>query len=128
MVRWLEANGYDVSYFSGVDSATRGQELLEHKAFLSVGHDEYWSNQMRTPVTIAANTTYVVSYFTNSGDYAVDRQYFATQYTNGPLLALASGASGGNGVYRYGATNGFPTKSYQASNYWVDVVFAAGTG
>ena len=24
MVRWLEANGYDVSYFSGVDSDRRG--------------------------------------------------------------------------------------------------------
>ena len=31
-------------------------------------------------------------------------------------------------MYRYGATNGFPSKSYQASNYWVDVVFTAGTG
>ncbi|HUR03009.1 MAG TPA: hypothetical protein VM347_10755 [Nonomuraea sp.] len=29
-------------------------------------------------------------------------------------------------MYRYGATNGFPVKTFQASNYWVDVVFAAG--
>ena len=43
MVRWLERNGYDVSYFTGVDSDRRGAELLEHKVFLSVGHDEYWS-------------------------------------------------------------------------------------
>ncbi|HEU4942527.1 MAG TPA: N,N-dimethylformamidase beta subunit family domain-containing protein, partial [Gaiellaceae bacterium] len=43
MVRWLERNGYDVSYFSGIDTARSGPELLEHRAFLSVGHDEYWS-------------------------------------------------------------------------------------
>ena len=40
-----------------------------------------------------------------------------------PLIAPASSAEGGNGTYTYGATNAFPTSSYQASNYWVDVVF-----
>ena len=43
MVRWLERNGYDVSYITGVDTDRRGSEILEHKVFLSVGHDEYWS-------------------------------------------------------------------------------------
>ena len=47
MVRCLEANGYDVSYTTGVDSDRRGAEILEHKAFLSVGHDEYWSADQR---------------------------------------------------------------------------------
>ena len=42
-IRWLEKNGYDVSYIAGVDTARSGSELLDHKAFLSVGHDEYWS-------------------------------------------------------------------------------------
>ena len=50
MVRWLEANGYDVSYSTGVDSDRRGSELLEHRAFLSVGHDEYWSAAQRAAV------------------------------------------------------------------------------
>ena len=31
-------------------------------------------------------------------------------------------AAGGNGVYKYGAS-GFPTQTFNASNYWVDVVF-----
>ena len=48
MVRWLEANGYNVSYSTGVDTDRRGAELLEHKVFLSVGHDEYWSGAQRT--------------------------------------------------------------------------------
>ena len=46
MVRWLEMNGYDVSYTTNVDTARRGGEILEHEAFLSVGHDEYWSREM----------------------------------------------------------------------------------
>ncbi|MFG3438782.1 DUF4082 domain-containing protein [Nonomuraea sp. NPDC047897] len=78
-----------------------------------------------TPVAINANTTYVVSYHTTSGFYALNRSYFSAPYANGPLVAPDSGAVGGNGVYRYGAANSFPTGSYQASNYWVDVVFTA---
>ena len=49
--------------------------------------------------------------------------YFTTAYTNGSLTALASGASGGDGVYAYGTGIIFPTNSFNASNYWVDVVF-----
>jgi len=57
MVRWLEANGYDVSYFTGVDSDRRGAEIKEHKVFLSVGHDEYWSGGQRANVEAARNDT-----------------------------------------------------------------------
>src|SRR5262249_50279111 len=32
MVRWLEANGYDVSYFTDVDAARSGSLILNHKA------------------------------------------------------------------------------------------------
>jgi methionine-rich copper-binding protein CopC len=42
---------------------------------------------------------------------------------NPPLHALANGVAGGNGVYRYGTGGGFPTSTFAASNYWVDVVF-----
>ena len=42
---------------------------------------------------------------------------------SGPLQALPDGADGGNGVYVYGNT-AFPSNTYQASNYWVDIVFA----
>jgi Bacterial Ig domain len=53
MVRWLEANGYDVSYFTCVDSNRRGAAISNHKVFLSVGHDEYWSDVQRQHVTDA---------------------------------------------------------------------------
>ncbi len=53
MVRWLESNGYNVSYFSGVDSDRRGGQIINHKVFLSVGHDEYWSAAQRANVEAA---------------------------------------------------------------------------
>jgi hypothetical protein len=53
MVRWLEANGYDVSYFSGIDSDRSGSLIKDHKVFLSVGHDEYWSGAQRANVEAA---------------------------------------------------------------------------
>ncbi|MEO7905070.1 MAG: DUF4082 domain-containing protein, partial [Candidatus Saccharimonadales bacterium] len=79
-----------------------------------------------TPVSIVANTTYVVSYFAPNGQYASTSNYFGTSaYTNNNLTALKNGTDGGNGVYRYGSTSGFPTSSFGASNYWVDII--AGT-
>jgi len=73
-----------------------------------------------TPVNITANTTYVVSYHTNAGHYAVTSNGLASAVTNGPLTALASG-----GVYAYGSGNAFPSLKFNASNYWVDVVYAS---
>jgi hypothetical protein len=76
-----------------------------------------------TPVAITANTVYVASYHTN-GHYADDVGYFANSGVDrGPLRALQNGEAGVNGVYAYGANAIFPTNPFQASNYWVDVVF-----
>ena len=51
--------------------------------------------------------------------------YFSTGVDNPPLHAPASAGSGGNGVYRYGTTSAFPDLTFNAANYWVDVVFQA---
>src|SRR5215510_810108 len=78
---------------------------------------------LAAPVAIKANTTYVVSYHTNVGFYAVDTGYFSTTgVSNPPLRALASGAAPGNGVFQYGAGD-FPSDTYNGNNFWVDVVF-----
>jgi hypothetical protein len=53
MVRFLEKNGYDISYISGIDTHRSGAQLLNHKVFLSVGHDEYWSGPQRANVEAA---------------------------------------------------------------------------
>ena len=66
MVRWLEANGYDVSYSTGVDTDRRGAELLEHKVFLSVGHDEYWSGAQRANVEAARDAGVNLAFFSGN--------------------------------------------------------------
>ncbi len=53
MVRWVERNGYDVSYTTGVDADRRGNEMLEHRVYIPVGHDEYWSSTQRTNLEAA---------------------------------------------------------------------------
>jgi hypothetical protein len=77
------------------------------------------------PIPIAANTTYIVAYLAPSGHYAADVNFFASTGTNSPPLhALANGVDGPNGVFAYASTISFPSSSFQADNYWVDVIFA----
>jgi hypothetical protein len=53
LVRWLERNGYDVSYFAGVDSDRRGAEIREHRVFMSAGHDAFWTSAQRANIEAA---------------------------------------------------------------------------
>jgi hypothetical protein len=69
MVRWLEANGYDVSYFTDVDAARSGSDILQHKAFLSVGHDAYWSTQEFDNVLAARNAGVNLAFFSGSTSF-----------------------------------------------------------
>ena len=74
------------------------------------------------PVAVTAGTTYVASYHTD-GNYSADPNFFATDRTNGPLTAPSSASSSGNGVYAYGSASLFPTNSFNATGYGVDVLF-----
>src|SRR6185503_1577232 len=69
MVRFLEANGYDVSYFTGVDTDRNGALLLNHKIFLSVGHDEYWSGPQRANVEAARGAGVDLAFFSGNEMY-----------------------------------------------------------
>ena len=76
------------------------------------------------PVAISAGTTYIASYYAPNGGYAYSSGYFASSGADsGPLHALANGADGVNGLYLYGP-DAFPTQSYNASNYWIDITFS----
>ena len=66
MIRFLERNGYDVSYMSGLDTATRGGLLLNHKVFLSSAHDEYWTGQQRTNVEAARDAGVNLAFFSGN--------------------------------------------------------------
>jgi hypothetical protein len=53
LVRWLERNGYDLSYFAGVDTDRRGEQIQDHKVFVAGGHDAYWTRAQREHVEAA---------------------------------------------------------------------------
>src|SRR5262245_13691872 len=69
MIRWLEANGYNVSYSTDVDTDRGGSELLEHKVYLSVGHDEYWSGQQRANVEAARAAGVNLAFFSGNESF-----------------------------------------------------------
>src|SRR6185437_15469417 len=66
MVRWMERNGYDVSYFTDVDTDLRGAEIKQHRVFESVGHDEYWSGNERANVQAARDAGVNLSFFSGN--------------------------------------------------------------
>jgi hypothetical protein len=97
--------------------------LLARQPFTNETATGWQQTTFSTPVPIAANTTYVASYFAPNGGWAVDPGFFSNAFVASPLTALANGADGPNGLYLYGPSPSFPTNSYNSSNYSVDVVF-----
>jgi hypothetical protein len=63
MVRWLERSGYDVKYSTNLDTHQNSARLLDSKAFLSVGHDEYWSRTMYDGVERARDAGVSLGFF-----------------------------------------------------------------
>ncbi|HVW45542.1 MAG TPA: DUF4082 domain-containing protein, partial [Solirubrobacterales bacterium] len=75
-----------------------------------------------SPVQIAANTVYIAAYLAPKGHYSATTRGFASAVTNGTLTAPATTTTP-NGVYVYSSSLAFPVSSFNASNYWVDVMF-----
>ncbi len=46
MVRWMEKQGYDLKYITNLDLHENSAVLQKTKAFISTGHDEYYSKPM----------------------------------------------------------------------------------
>jgi len=102
--------------------------LLSTAVFASESSSGWQQVSFSNPVAISASTDYVASYHALNGHYSADPNYFASKGAdNPPLHAPANGSGGGNGLYAYGAASTFPSKTWSASNYWVDVVFQSGT-
>jgi hypothetical protein len=76
MLRWLEHHAYDVTYITSVDTHEDVNRLLRGKAFLSVGHDEYWTEQMKSNVFAAR-------------DQGVNLGFFSGNYVYWPVTFLA---------------------------------------
>jgi hypothetical protein len=97
-------------------------QLLGEAQFTNETASGWQQASLATPVPVTPNTTYVVSYHSSLGFFAMSPWALQLGLDRGPLHAPPDSVVGGNGVYRYGPS-GFPNESWNATSYWVDAVF-----
>jgi hypothetical protein len=113
----ISPNGYVAKLYSA-GGALLGSATLAHES----GSVPGWQvANFASPIPISANTTYVAAYYSAAGQGAGVPYGLRQGVTTGPLIAPASSAVGGNGVYA--SKNAFPKNGYEASNFYVDVLF-----
>jgi hypothetical protein len=103
---------------------TASGTLLARATFTGETATGWQTARFPNPVLIQPNTVYVASYFCPNGRYAgVDAYFLASGRSAPPLYAYRDDEQGGNGVYVRAATPTFPTSSFNANNYYVDLLF-----
>jgi hypothetical protein len=100
-----------------------GGTLLATTTFVNETTSGWQQALFPQPIPISPGTVYVASYHTPTGYYSGNSTYFSTAHSSGVLTAPATGPVSGNGLYAYGAASSFPTNSFNATNYWVDILF-----
>jgi N,N-dimethylformamidase beta subunit-like protein/Big-like domain-containing protein len=83
-VRWLERAGYDATYSTNHDTHLNSARLLNSKAFLSVGHDEYWSKAMYDGVEAARNAGVSLGFF------GADAVFWQVRFEASPATGVAN--------------------------------------
>ena len=114
-------NGYvtGVRFYKGAGNTgehigslwTSDGTLLAQATFSAESATGWQHVAFSSPVAVVAGTTYVASYHTNTGHYAVDPGYFVDHgYTNAPLTAPGGDSSTPNGLFTYSSTPTFPKR------------------
>ena len=115
-VRWLERSGYDVTYSTNLDTHQNSARLLDSKAFLSVGHDEYWSKPMYDGVEQARDAGVSLGFF------GADAVFWQVRFEQSPLTGIADRVMVGykNGSIDPYAKDPDPVKRQQTTVLWRD--------
>lgn len=100
---------------------TSSGQLLASATFVSETASGWQQQSLATPLSINANTVYVVTVNTGNTFYAVTDTGFSNQIVHLDLKSIV----GGNGVY--GSPGRFPTTTWESSNYFRDIVFTPAT-
>lgn len=77
MVRWMERNGYDVKYVTNMDLHQNPNILSGARAFISTGHDEYYSRPMWNKLVQSRDTGI------NLGFFSSNEIYWQVRFANG---------------------------------------------
>ncbi len=106
LCHWLEQHGYDVTYWSNLDTHADAAGLARAKCFLSVGHDEYWSLEMYDHVAAAVKNGLSVAFLCGNSVHGViplhlrnaagrtGRTFYRQGLFGGPLLGASTGTEG----------------------------------
>jgi N,N-dimethylformamidase beta subunit-like protein len=88
LVRFLEREGYDVSYQTDVDTHLSPAGLLSHRLVVTSGHDEYWTKEMRDAFDTARDMG------TNLAFMGANNAYWQVRYEDGArtIVGYKSGA------------------------------------
>jgi len=68
-IRWLEQQGYNITYVTSLDVHTTPAIFQNRKVFVSFWHDEYWSKPMRDNLTAARNAGVHLAFFDSNNIY-----------------------------------------------------------
>ena len=115
MVHWLEQNGYDVTYLTDVDVHENGPLLYNHRAFLSVGHDEYWSWNQRQNVENARDHGTNLAFF--AGNICYWQVRFETGFDGQPDRTMVGYKQTAFSSDPY-ALDSDPTNDQYITTYW----------
>ncbi len=92
-VRWAESQGYDMTYTTNVDVHLRGSLLREHRLFVSLGHDEYWTKAQRDAVEEARAAGVNIAFFSGNEAYWQSRLEPSSSKTEARVLTVYKDAS-----------------------------------
>jgi Calx-beta domain len=117
MVRFLESEGIDVTYGTNVDTHASPLLLRTHKGFLSVGHDEYWSWEMRNNVENARNQGTGLGFFGADSVYWRIRLEPSTRSAPQPDRTIVTYKNSGHDPLQ---TDSTPSNDYLVTTRWRD--------
>jgi hypothetical protein len=69
LIALAERKGFDVTYWTDNDFHRRPRLLRHHRALITLGHDEYWSSEMRTGALRARAAGVNLAFLGSNADY-----------------------------------------------------------
>ena len=113
-LRWLEREGYDVAYATDVDTHRDADLLSRHRALLSVGHDEYWTWEMRDHVEAARDRGMHLAFLgANASFWQIRLEPSAAGAPDRTIVGYKDGATADPAAAD-------PTRARRATGHWRD--------
>ena len=120
LLRFMEKEGYDVTYLTNIDTQRNGHFLRRHKAFLSVGHDEYWTTEMRQNVEVLRNLGIHLGFIGSNVCYWQIR-YEDSPYTGEPYRTIVAYKEAAATADPFALDNN-PTNDFAITTRWRDTL------